>query len=88
MTDTLAVEQAQAAYVAAYRAKQQILADQKAEIDAIKKGKHAEQLKAANAMIARAAAAKAKADRATAKADAKAAAKETAEGQVIVHDPS
>lgn len=67
-------EAAQAAVNAAYAAKRKIVADQKAEIAALKNGKHKAQLKAANAMIARALAENTKVARAAAKAEAKAAA--------------
>jgi len=54
-------EATQAAVNAAYAAKAKIVADQKAEIEAMKTGKHNQQLKAANRMIAPALAASVKA---------------------------
>ena len=55
---------AQAGVNAAYAAKATIVAEHKAELAALKTGRHREQLKAANAMIARALAESAKAARA------------------------
>lgn len=63
-------QETQAAVNAAYAAKRKIVADQKAEIEAIKKGRHAQELKAANAVIARAMAENTKAARAAARAEA------------------